>query len=81
MPTFRVRCATRLKKARGRTEFQRAVLERDADGQLVVRSTGAQGSGLLHSMSLANCFVVLPADLDVVEPGTVVEVQPFYGVI
>ncbi len=81
VPTFRVRCATRLKKARGRTEFQRAVLERDADGQLVVRSTGAQGSGLLHSMSLANCFVVLPADLDVVEPGTVVEVQPFYGVI
>lgn len=80
-PTFKVRCATRLKKSRGRTEFQRAVLERDANGQLVVRSTGAQGSGLLHSMSLANCFVVLPADLDVVEPGTFVEVQPFYGVI
>lgn len=80
-PTFKVRCATRLKKSRGRTEFQRAVLERDADGQLVVRSTGAQGSGLLHSMSLANCFVVLPADLDVVEPDTLVEVQPFYGVI
>ncbi len=80
-PTFKVRCATTLKKSRGRTEFQRAVLERDADGQLVVRSTGAQGSGLLHSMSLANCFVVLPADLDVVEPGTWVEVQPFYGVI
>jgi molybdopterin molybdotransferase len=81
VPTFKVRCATRLKKSRGRTEFQRAVLERDASGQLVVRSTGAQGSGLLHSMSVANCFVVLPADLDVVEPGTFVEVQPFYGVI
>jgi molybdopterin molybdotransferase len=80
-PTFKVRCATRLKKGRGRTEFQRAVMERDADGQLVVRSTGAQGSGMLHSMSVANCFVVLPADLDVVEPGTFVEVQPFYGVI
>jgi molybdopterin molybdotransferase len=80
-PTFRVRCASRLKKTRGRTEFQRAVLERTAEGELVVRTTGAQGSGLLHSMSVANCFVVLPADSGGVEPGAFVEVQPFHGVI
>lgn len=79
--TFKVPCASRLKKARGRTEFQRAVLERTAAGELVVRSTGAQGSGLLHSMSAANCFVILPADSAGVEPGTLVEVQPFHGVI
>jgi molybdopterin molybdotransferase len=80
-PTFKVRCASRLKKTRGRTEFQRAVLERTATGELVVRSTGAQGSGLLHSMSVANCFVILPSDSTGVEPGTLVEVQPFHGVI
>lgn len=80
-PTFKVPCASRLKKTRGRTEFQRAVLERTTEGELVVRSTGAQGSGLLHSMSVANCFVILPADSPGVEPGTLVEVQPFYGVI
>jgi molybdopterin molybdotransferase len=80
-PTFKVRCASRLKKTRGRTEFQRAVLEHTAEGELVVRSTGAQGSGLLHSMSVANCFVILPADSTGVEPGALVEVQPFYGVI
>lgn len=80
-PTFKVRCASRLKKTKGRTEFQRAILERTAEGELVVRSTGAQGSGLLHSMSVANCFVVLPADSAGVEPGAFVEVQPFHGVI
>ncbi|MFQ5935458.1 MAG: gephyrin-like molybdotransferase Glp [Acidiferrobacterales bacterium] len=81
MPTFRVPCASRIKKGKGRTEFQRAVLERNADGQLVVRSTGPQGSGLLHSMSVANCFVILPSGSGAVEPGTIVEVQPFHGLI
>jgi molybdopterin molybdotransferase len=80
-PTFKVRCASRLKKTRGRTEFQRAVLERTAAGELMVRSTGAQGSGLLHSMSVANCFIILPSDSTGVEPGALVEVQPFHGVI
>jgi molybdopterin molybdotransferase len=80
-PTFKVRCASRLKKTRGRTEFQRAVLERTGAGELVVRSTGPQGSGLLHSMSVANCFVILPSDSTGVEPGALVEVQPFYGVV
>ncbi len=81
IPTFKVPCASRLKKIPGRTEFQRAVLERTADGELVVHSTGQQGSGLLHSMSRANCFVMLPQQAGTVEPGTLVDVQPFYGVI
>ncbi len=81
LPTFKVACASRLKKGPGRTEFQRAILERTADGELVVRSTGQQGSGLLHSMSLANCFVILPQEAGTIEPGTLVEVQPFYGII
>ncbi|MFQ6023012.1 MAG: gephyrin-like molybdotransferase Glp [Acidiferrobacterales bacterium] len=81
VPVFKVRCASRLKKSRGRTEFQRAILERDTNGELVVRSTGQQGSGLLHSMSAANCFVILPQDAETVEPETLVDVQPFYGII
>ncbi len=78
--SFKVRCASRFKKGRGRTEFQRGVLRRDERGELVVDSTGPQGSGLLHSMSTANCFVILAAEIDGAEPGTLVDVQPFYGV-
>lgn len=78
---FKVPCANRLKKRPGRMEFQRGVLERQADGDLIVRSTGEQGSGILSSMSRANCFIVLPDDAGRVEAGTLVDVQPFEGLI
>jgi molybdopterin molybdotransferase len=79
--TFKVRCVSRLHKRPGRAEFQRAILETDAGGELVVRATGQQGSGILRSMSAANCFVILPRDSQTVEPGTLVDVQPFHGVL
>lgn len=78
-PTFRVPCRSRLRRRPGRTEFQRGVLSRTADGTLVVDSTGAQGSGILRSMSEADCLIVLPEDSGTVEPGTLVEVQPLPG--
>jgi molybdopterin molybdotransferase len=81
IPTFPARCAARLKKVPGRTEFQRGVLARDADGGLVVRPTGEQGSGILKSMSDANCFIILGDGTGNVEPGTVVEVQLLEGIV
>ncbi|HEX6828616.1 MAG TPA: gephyrin-like molybdotransferase Glp, partial [Burkholderiales bacterium] len=59
-PTFKAVCASKLKKAPGRTEFQRGILSRDPSGRLTVAVTGEQGSGILRSMSEANCFIVLP---------------------
>jgi len=38
-----------------------------------VRTTGPQGSGILRSMSLANCLIDLPAGRDRHEPGEMVE--------
>ncbi|MDX1656870.1 MAG: molybdopterin molybdotransferase MoeA [Candidatus Competibacteraceae bacterium] len=76
-----VPCLSRLKKRPGRTEFQRGVLEQQADGSLVVRSTGQQGSGILSSVSQANCFIVLPEEWGEVAAGTLVEVQPFEGLV
>ncbi len=48
---------------------------------MTVRSTGNQGSGLLSSMSAANCFVILPDDATSVDPGAIVDVQPFDGIV
>lgn len=73
--------ADKLKKRPGRVDFQRGILEQESSGRLVVRTTGNQGSHILSSMSQANCFIVLPADWGDVEPGTVVEVEPFEGLI
>ncbi len=81
IPTFRVPCAVALHKRPGRVEFQRGILERAAGGDLVVRATGNQSSGVLQSMSRANCFIVLPSDAERISAGTPVEVQPFFGMI
>jgi molybdopterin molybdotransferase len=78
---FPVPCMSRLNKRPGRTEYQRGRLRREPDGRLVVERTGQQGSGLLSSMSAADCFIVLPPEVGPVEPGTVVEVEPFYGLV
>lgn len=81
LPTFKVPCTSSLKKAPGRTEFQRGILARDDAGNLSVRVTGEQGSGILRSMSEANCFIILPTEQGNVTPGTLVEVQVMESVI
>ncbi|MDB5811276.1 MAG: molybdopterin molybdenumtransferase MoeA [Betaproteobacteria bacterium] len=81
LPTFTVPCTSTLKKAPGRTEFQRGVLSQDAGGKWSVRVTGEQGSGILSSMTEANCFIILPTDQGNVSPGTVVEVQVMESVV
>ena len=79
--TLRAPCKSKLKKRPGRVEYQRGILERDEQGQWSVRKTGAQGSGILSSMTQANCFIILPLEQTNVEPGTIVEVQPFFGLV
>jgi molybdopterin molybdotransferase len=80
-PLFPVVCQDTLKKRPGRMEFQRGVLEQDEAGRLQVRATLSQSSGVLSSMSEANCFIVLDMEQDRVEPGEMVQVQPFWGVM
>lgn len=46
-----------LRSRQGRTEFSRGVYELDNTGRLTVRTTGKQGSGILRSMSEANCLI------------------------
>ena len=74
-------CQSKLKKKAGRLEFQRGLLAREADGSYTVRGASHQGAGVLRSMSEANCFIVLPLDQETVQPGTVVDVQPFAGLV
>jgi len=76
---LQVPCATPLRKKPGRTEFQRGVLARGDDGRWSVRVTGQQGSGVLRSMSEANCFIVLEHDRGDVKAGDLVSVQLFEG--
>ena len=81
IPLLEAPCVEPLRKKSGRTEYYRAILSRNAQGQLQVRPTGKTGSGLLHTMSDANCFIVLEENSTSLEPGAVVKVQPFFGLI
>jgi len=78
---FPARTLNRLKKRPGRTEFQRGYLVQDDSGDLTVHSTGDQGSGILSSMSQANCFIVLDIDSDGAQVGEMVTVEPFAGLV
>lgn len=66
-----------IRKIPGRTEFQRGIFSRDEDDRWTVRTTGEQGSGILSSMSKANCFIVLPESQGDIAAGCAVQIQPF----
>jgi molybdopterin molybdotransferase len=78
LPLLKVPAAAPLRKVPGRTEYQRGVLFRDG-AEWKVRTTGQQGSGVLRSMSEANCFIVLEHERGRVEAGEPVQVQLFDG--
>ena len=79
-PTFKVPCLSAIDKSPGRREFPRGILFADGD-QWKVRLAGNQGSGVLSSMSCANCFIVLPETGQDIAAGELVDVQPFDGLI
>ena len=73
---FKARCNNDIRKRPGRTEFQRGIYSQGDDGELEVKLTGRQGSGILRSMSLANCFIVLSDDQGDVSVGDWVQLEP-----
>jgi molybdopterin molybdotransferase len=73
---FRARATEAMAKKPGRREFKRGVLAHDG-AEWTVRTTGPQGSGILTSMTMANCFVVIEEDEGDVAPGDAVWVEAF----
>jgi molybdopterin molybdotransferase len=73
-PTVRARLAERLQKQVGRLHFVRVDLERDGD-EIVARSTGSQGSGVLRSMLLARGLLIFPAEASELREGDTATVQ------
>jgi len=79
LPLLQARSSEAIRKKPGRTEYQRGIVARGADGVPEVRITGAQGSGILRSMSEANCMVVLHDGQGNVGAGEMVDILPFEG--
>ncbi|AON54210.1 gephyrin-like molybdotransferase Glp [Herbaspirillum seropedicae] len=81
LPRLRVKSTTAIRKKAGRTEYQRGILAPDDSGNWSVRLTGMQGSGILRSMSDANCIIELEHDRGDVAAGEEVAVVLFDGLV
>ena len=73
---FRAIAVEPMSKKAGRREFKRGILAYAHD-RWEVRTTGPQGSGILSSMTAANCFVVIEEERGDVSAGEPVWVEPF----
>lgn len=78
---LKAHCTEPLRKKPGRTEYQRGVVFRTAEGDLQVRTTGNQGSGVLSSMVQANGLIVLHHHQGNVAVGDPVDVMMFEGAL
>src|SRR5574343_1314603 len=79
-PLLTVAAGNAIKKQAGRREYLRGRVAA-VDGKFEVKTVGNQGSGVLRSMSEANCFVVLPEDCAGGVAGDPVTVELFDGVL
>jgi len=68
-----------IRSRQGRTEFSRGVFHMNENGILEVRTTGKQGSGILRSMSEANCLIEVSPCVDTVKVGESVTIIPLQG--
>jgi molybdopterin molybdotransferase len=74
--TLRAIAAETIIKQPGRMEFQRG-FAKNINGDIIVTSTGEQGSHILSSMSKANCFIVLEQNTGNIEKGQTINIQLF----
>ena len=83
LPMLRAASTQAIRKKAGRTEYQRGIVTRSASSASgwQVEITGAQGSGILRSMSVANGLVVLGHEQGNVAAGELVDVLPFDGLV
>ncbi|MFO1218795.1 MAG: gephyrin-like molybdotransferase Glp [Burkholderiaceae bacterium] len=79
--TLSARCTGAVRKRPGRTEFQRGIVRRGADGAWEVALVGAQGAGILRSLSEANALVVIGHEQGPVAAGEPVTVWLFDGLV
>ena len=72
-PTFKATLAEPVTNKDGRVNYMRAILKA-SDGQYTAETTGPQGSGMLHSLVLANGLITIPSGVTL-QAGEAVDAQ------
>jgi molybdopterin molybdotransferase len=76
---LRARATAPIDKRAGRTEYPRGIVGLSSEGTPCVAPDASQGSGVLSSMSRANCVIVLAHERGPVRAGEWVDCVPFEG--
>ena len=71
-PTCTAKLTCPIKKKEGRAFYQRGVVSRAADGELVACEYGSQSSALLGDLAGCNCLMVVPEESMGMQPGETV---------
>lgn len=66
-----------IKRRAGRRDYQRATMSYDDNGNLVVTPFKTQSSGVMTSITSANCFMIIHEDISTLTIGDTVPVMPF----
>ena len=74
---IKAKATTSIRKVKGRTEYQRGFFEIKDYNSFAVTPANNQGSGVLNSMSRANCLIHLPDNCGQVEKEQEVFIEPF----
>ena len=71
------KAANNINKRAGRADFQRAYYYRDEQGQLWVEAQENQSSGVMSSITKANCYLLLTQFQGNVAQGENIKILPF----
>jgi molybdopterin molybdotransferase len=74
---YAAKSASKIRKRAGRMDFQRAFSHYDEHGQLWVNPVGSQSSGVMSSLTNANCYLVLDQEQGDIEANSMVNILPF----
>ena len=69
---------TPLKRRAGRRDFQRATMARNAQGEWEVTPFKTQSSGVMTSITSANCLMIVPEEVSELKEGDTVQVMPLH---
>jgi molybdopterin molybdotransferase len=72
---------SKINKKAGRMDFQRGVMSVSEQGNLQVTPLPAQGSGILSSISRANCYIILAQENQGHQAGDIVTIELFDSII
>jgi molybdopterin molybdotransferase len=73
---FRIRAVLdqQIRKSDARRHYVRGVMQQ-MDGEVHVRTTGSQSSGVMSSMAKANCLIVIPEEVEKIAAGERVDIE------